>query len=370
MILPDKDFREFVRETADTVWYIGRTPIRARNGGGTYYPQRLFVRGVPQEIEEFLYEEFGGITPLSSLGFSLYRDSVSVEKTGRRYGAFLRSCQIPMAGRLLLGGREFVLPGEYRGMIHIDRNSAYPAIAVDMELPTPYFTRLRQNVSPQAAERLVRTQTGFGEFRMVLTETIPCQGCLPVKRGTYQYPRGAGELVTGTWTFNEIAYAMEWGYRIRKAFWLWACPVDYPYLSDVQKQLYAARRKHQGGLGETIYKAIANKLIGRLAMKPATITVKQRGRTKNFTPPVLSNRLHAAYVIAEQRIAMHKAITGAVDPVYAFTDSLVCGGLPDVQIGGGLGEWKVFPRSEDGVYRVKGRGQYSGPGRSANRGGK
>lgn len=368
MLLSNSDFKEKL-ERATVIWSIGRLPFKAMVDGEPAYPQRLFVTGSPVEIGDFVTSEFGKLAPLSSIGAKLYRESVSFPQTGRRYGAFLRSGQIPMASRLLLGGREFVVPGSYQGMQHIDRNSAYPAICQNLALPTPYFLRYAQNVSTRAAEKFIRTQSGFGFFQAILTEDVPHQGVLPVARGTYQYPRAAGEIVEGIWTFNEMRYAFEWGYRVRKAHWLWHCPVDFPYLSPIQGALYEKRISYRSTIGEAIYKAIANKLIGRIAMVGSPISIWKRGEgTKVVNPPILSNRLHTAYIVAEQRCAMHAAITSAINPVYAFTDSLVCESLPDVKVGTGLGEWKLFPSS--GEYVVRGRGQYVSENRSANRGGK
>lgn len=372
-IIPAKKFREEIPDMT-MVWHAG-VFFKAKQGEDMRWSQSLFIPGVPSEIEAFLMQEFGKVQPLTSIGKRLYERATE----GLRYGRYLTGPAAELSARLLFGGREFAIPGTHKEVYHIDRNSAYPACAAALDLPVPYFTRYVANPDQRAVTKYLRRE-GFGFYRVRCTEDVPVQGVLPIDRGIYRYPRTAGEVFEGVWTHNELRYALEWGYRVERAWWLFHAPVCLPYLRDFQMEMRKKREEWKGTIGEKIYKVIANKLIGRLAMKPrpmylyranpegATMMRGARWDITKVNTPSWGNRLHAAMVAAEQRCKMHHALVSSKDPVYAFTDSLVCRELPAVQIGNEMGQWKLFSPVA-GDYTVRGLGQYRSVDRGANRGG-
>jgi len=374
-ILPNQEFYNLLPD-CETIWQKGLA-FKASLGNTTYYPQRLFVRNAPPvEIEDFLQSEFGAIKPLSTIVRRLYREKHG--QSGKRYGAYLRSEQMDFARRLPMNGREFVRPGHHPNMLHADRNAAYSACCVDFQLPVGYFLRKRFDV-PTATfyAMLRRSEGGFGFFKVECLADIPVQGVLPVKspNGRIVYPGSQGERFEGVWTFNEVQYALSIGYRVESVWWLWHSPVSFSFLSDIAMELWD-RRESAEGTARCVWKGLASRLIGGLAMQRGSIITLTKGGTHQAygelwhratrSPGVLSNRLHAAYIVAEQRIALHKVLVQAGNPVYAFTDSVVCEDLPDISVGTGLGEWKVL--GEPRTYEVRGLGQYRARGRTANRG--
>lgn len=377
MILSDANFRQQIPE-ADKVWLAGGVPFKTSVAGEIFFPQRVFVRGDVKEVELATRELFGTIKPLSSISLTLYESATR----HIRYGKFYQN---PQANNLLMGGREFAVPGRFPSMYHIDRNSAYPAIARNFALPVPFHIRVSTKPLAKELKRILDWGEGFGKFKFCLREDIPHQGVLPIRSGGYEYPRHRGDVVAGVWTLNEVRYALSFDYEIIDCEFVYFSYINEMYMRQYMSDCIRQRQAAETVVEQAIYKALANKLLGRLGMrsdaKPIRLLRKNpvggsfayAGELWDISsvpaPNWRLNRLHSAIVVAEQRNALHNAILKSVNPVYAFTDSLVAAGLPPVEIGGEVGSWKLF-HEDPKPYRVRGLGYYKSEHRCAHRGDK
>ena len=331
----------------------------------------LFLSGFePVEQEAFILSEFGKISSLSSL--ALQEMQKRFKKLPTKW--FLHRENAEKCRELVLAGREFASGGTFQNMRVYDRNSAHSAACVDLLLPCPYALRYSDSLT---AARVLRTH-GIANCRMVCLQDNPF-GILP-RKTTFglDYPRVKGEVFGGTWTMNELRYAVNSGlYRIDSVGWALTSLFGDHYLSEFALDMWNKRVEHsENPLGKALYKMLANRGIGRLGMLGSGIKEWKRDDAgshrrggvwwsqTNRKFETLSNRMFSAYVFAEQRIEMHKTLSKAVNPVYSFTDSCICEAV-DVEVGDDLGQYKV---KDLGETRVFGRGMYASPERQAHRG--
>lgn len=360
--------------------------LQARSGADTYLSPLMFggfsSPAAASTMENYLRWHFGRVRSISSLGQSLF-DQYYPQPASPYLRATPHGGDFPsLASGLILAGREFARPGFYPHMYHVDRNSAHPAACVGLQLPWVYFMRVTREPSDGLLDIILR-QEGFGSFKVVCGLNL-ITGALPVRvRGGIEYPGSAGDVFGGIWTLNEVRHALECGYKILECPWVGHGRMTAPYLEQFMLDAYANRLAAQERgdlLGVGIWKGIANKMVGRLGMgggaPPKELKRVDRGAVRflgvEWEPTgrifrSRTNRLASAYVFAEQRIALHKALLSAQHPVYAFTDSVVCSGLPDVRIGAGLGEWKLYSADRQ-PYEIVAKGKYRSRLRVASRG--
>lgn len=354
--------------------------IKAKIGKEHFYNESLFLRGFEHnEQERFILERFGHLRSLSGLSLLIMQGFFKdFPCKWHLHDEKMRLCD-----NLILAGREFVRPGIYQDMIIYDRNSAHVACCIDFPLPQSHA--LRHEISPNIPQfiKALPFLHGMCRAKILCIKDIPI-GILPIKgEHGIEYPNCKGDLLEGFWTLNELKYALESGaYAIQKLYYSLTTIHTKKFLHGFAEYVWNERSKSPPkSLPEKFWKMIGNRGIGRLGMKGSGIrllipsskgekgAIFFQGRyfaEKQQTYKPLSNRLWSAYVFAEQRIEQHKALSKAVNPVYGFTDSIICESLHGFPLGQGLGQYKM---EYVGQTHVLGLGQYyTAQGRQAHRG--
>ena len=355
------------------------TPVIVRCGNTWFYSQTLFVNGFePQQIEDWLLSRFGYVKSLSSIALNEY--SLRFRFPAKWH---LHDEWSAKASDLVLAGREFARPGKYPAVWHIDRNSAHAACCCGLRLPAPYSLRYYTNPDAVRTARALRYD-GICNARVVVERPSAVQGILPVREDSgIRYPNGIGEVFGGTWTMNEVRYALANGCQLLDMAWCLYGITRYLYLDGFARWCFAERKASEASgdkIGVAIWKMMVNRFIGRLGLeagkscefvpdsKGNVLCAGRRWQQRPLRTKPLTNRIFAAYVFAEQRIALHRAMQSARGVAYAHTDSVVCEELPaNIRIGSGLGEWKLFDR-EPQPYEVFARGVFQAAKRRAHRG--
>lgn len=290
----------------------------------------------------------------------------------------IRGWREPVLSGLLMAGREYSEPGFYRDCYHYDINSAYGYQAQILELAD--VRRLRvERPSLRAFRNYWLNKHGIAICSVRIPEDR--YGLLPV-RGAEQdvdYPAEGGEF-TGTWTLNELRYAVERGAEILRIDVVMASTVGRRYLSEFAEWCYDEKLAAQqvgDQVARTFWKQLLNSTIGRIAatgglyeLSPVPwgtwidrpvppnssllIVGERQFQARNIGLPGAGNRLWTAQIISGQRVRLHQALS-EFGGIYAFTDSIISTRPLPLNVGQGLGEWS---EQGSGSVRILGVGTY------------
>ena len=330
------------------VSYLERdgSTLLVRIGNERHYHHSLFLRNHDVEEQSMLLTAlFGGVRSLSAQGVQIFEKEYA-QTTDFKNKWWLFDEWSPYVSGLVLAGREYAQPGKYEDMQLFDRRAAHVACCVGLALPKPFALRLHKTPTPTQLRHALRGE-GVINARVTCTQDIPIQGVLPVRAAdnSIYYPRTAGDIFGGTWTLNEVRYALSWGYRIDRVAWVASAHKinTYPFLQPFAERIWTEREASTEPLAKALWKMLGNRTIGRLGMTPgqsvqcvratpggpgAFLRGGQWWRVQPATWKAQTNRIFAAYVFAEQRIHMHKILTSCREPVYAHTDSVACAAPP------------------------------------------
>ncbi len=255
------------------------------------------------------------------------------------------------------GGRVEVYRAESPIGHRYDIHSSYPAALTRVSLPCGE----PRMVSAMGAHKAFR-DGAEGVFTGKLT--IPECNVPPLAvRVTERliYPHGP---IEGTWTANEIRYAVECGARIDALSRAYVWPDAQPLLADFANRVWRMRAD-AAEAGETTwaawYKWLANSCTGKLAQRPEHSTLKylpgecpevdehedivcvtNHGAYVSKTRVSVDACAHvqwSAYLTADARIELHRQLSGAPRPIYCDTDSVYAMDEITRRIGPELGEW-------------------------------
>ena len=367
-ILPSFDDQERWRSifslNEDTRIYAksDHTPIYAENKWERFISADRWSMSV-QALSEFIKDNGDQYSYTSPAAFaaSLYRRRFEKVRGFLPVGDF----RAIMARRALYGGRCEVYRVGKRKAHQYDINSSYPFSATKIIFPAPqsleYVTPSLENIREyNGMSEVVFSQDGF-------MPVLPVRG-----DGRIYYPVCDGR--TGTFTHNELRYALQCGVEVHS--------ITKQYIGqDIQFNPfdefvnYCYDMRMLGGKGK-IWKVIANALFGRMATTSEGIlcfratkdrqVLKETPRAlKDFygvaciageqQAPPNSNVLWAAMVLSAARARLHD-LSVKFDAVYVDTDCFVTEQFVNdkLPISGALGEFK----HKQGYYDIRGAKQY------------
>jgi len=355
----------------------GEYILYVRRGKEYLYSHSLFSPRVSiPETEEWLIREFGKVRSLSSLAIDSMV-SLSPNVRGGHYAWHLLGKKEVYASCLPMHTREYATPGEYEGMLLFDRKSAHLACASGMLFPLPYSLRIFPHPSPRKFEFSLERE-GCSRVKCIVHKPSKVQGVLSIEsKDGIVYPNKEKETFWGTYTHNELRYALANGVDIIDVEWTMSAMHSHRYLAPFAKNAMRLRRDALTGRERVLAKLLGNRLFGRLGIKGGETTMYKPGKKgeglffagkhwqEKKAPTPKSNRLWGSMVFAEQRCAMHAVLERSVSPVYAHTDSVICKEFGGGMEGESIGEWE---QQQEGDCTVQGMGQYRLGTRGAYRG--
>lgn len=242
--------------------------------------------------------------------------------------------------------------GHYTGVHHADINSMYPYIMSTMRYPD---LRTETTTDVPTHHDFIRhhlPRIGISMLDVTITSDTPL-GILPIRgeEDTY-YPTGAGKRLIGTWTHDEITYALQHHFiSINHVFWTqtWDTMTTNP-LSDYITMLYQQRRNATNEYDTWFYKQLMNHLYGKFAQHRDNTLIENGpieelderlaqgwdvlfgsgmtnlyrktipGEQKKFYAPIIS-----ALITAGARIHLHKHLAAISydNLLYCDTDSII-----------------------------------------------
>lgn len=316
------------------------------------------------ELEEFMsiYGEGYSYTSPSAFSYSLYRKQFSNPDSFRTMVLPIGDFRARLCSDSIYGGRCEVFQYGMEYLYQYDINSSYPYTASILNLPYP------KSMEYQTLGTIRNIHDYEGVSRIVFSQEH-MYPVLPVRwEGRTIYPNT--DSFVGTYTHNELRYAMDNGVKIiavLKQFIALRMLEENPFTRFVD---YCYNMRVTTGL--KIYKRIANGLFGRLATTNTNLLTftaahskeqlrSTEPRLKDFfgcacvgkdTPaPPNSNPLWAAMILSGSRTRLHKYARYAV---YLDTDCVFTKIPLDVVVSNDLGDWKL----KQGWYDIRGAKQY------------
>lgn len=152
--------------------------------------------------------------------------------------------------------------GQYENVYSYDVNNMYSYCATKTEIPDLSSERIYTN--PLKTMPLDYILNRYGCSRAVIETKEDKIGLIPIRQeGRIYYPKEAGKILIGTWTNYELKYFKEQGNKILhiETSLIYDTIKENP-IKEVMETYY--KRRQLNPLNKTIYKQMANYLIGTL----------------------------------------------------------------------------------------------------------
>lgn len=312
----------------------------------------------------------------SSLGstglYDVLPSFLHLRKIGRK-AMWLQDWRAKMLEPLSLAGREYAIPGSYSRAYSYDVNSAYGSVCMDTPLPYPPRLKVFRPTKPKEAYYYIRLFNGAAKVRVNLPDDT--YGILATKTKEGLDWNNSGGIVEGTYTTNELRYAIELGATIEHCDWIMYANTNDTYLADFVEAAYDEKLAAEidgDMIGRKFWKLLINATIGRFSASGGLVLCERlpygqrlpRKAPKGYlgfmpinldtiflTKPAKianlgSNRLWTAIIVSEQRCRIHRAAT-VNRAIYVDTDCIITLEPANLAVGSQLGQW-----SHKGAGRV------------------
>lgn len=286
------------------------------------------------------------------------------------------------------GGRVQALgTGYYSNTTKIDINSHYPHCMTLIRTPD---LRTEQLVTEEELKKWnineLLQYIGILSCTIRITKNHP-YGILPIRISDTEteYPRYKNQILTGTWTHEEIQKAIEYGWTIQKTYWsiIWQETTN-PFKQYVEEG-YERKKNATDEIRKHLAKLYLNGCIGKLGQRReeykyewANCEEEEKRRKEGWIGIEVDgiNRLYAkniginypsyyapilnALITAKARIMLLESLKTLNSALYLDTDAIVSY-TEDIEkqsfiYGKNLGEWKT--ENKNSVIHIYGKKTY------------
>lgn len=202
--------------------------------------------------------------------------------------------------------RRYLSESMYGGRCEIFRYGEVDQTVFDYDINSSYAFAMKESNFPDLSQHLIKTSLPkkldslAGVARVEVFHPKGYFGFLPYRyRGKLFFPTGT---FTGTWTLNELAFAVKYGVKIKKVSYVALFPIIQNPFTDFVDYIYKKRMGCQDKFMSYLYKKILNCVYGKFAER-GILEVWRKGKySLRESTPFWSNVIFSSTINSNARI--------------------------------------------------------------------